>query len=625
MNGPSKPIERSTWCALSLTLTLAACATPIGVRHAGFGPIFEARTASILSGPVLSDRSRQLLAALGLEAMYADDPSAVIDAIRANSLVGGRRSVFSLLAEMHYARALELDSAAEFLVAAIMAYHYLFATDLQPPPSAFDPSYRLTCDIYNRALAQALIDESGNARLDDRTYETSLGAVTVTAAPSDFPWTPSGFTRFLPADAYEVRGLRERVRTSGLGVPLIAVRDSKAIQDETATRHLGLQTHLPATAVLEVHGGIEALRAQRIQATVRLHLTSRTEQTTLGGNVVPLESDQTAPLAYTLEGSRIWDFSITGFLRRPDRFEPGLYFMHPYERGKIPLVFVHGTASNPATWAQMLNGLRLDGDLRQNYQIWLALYPTGSPILANAAEIRTALAAIVAELDPDGTDAALDRMVIAGHSQGGLLTRLLVSSSGNRIWSMVTDLPLDRFETDTAQRERLRRTVFFEPLPFVERAVFIATPHRGSFIANSIFGWFAHRLVTLPDHIVQFSRRLDRRNADGAEENLPTSVDNMKEGSHFVQLVAELPFAPDIHLNSIVAVDGDGPAEEGDDGVVRYRSAHLPQAESELVVRSSHSCQNDPTAIFELRRILRQHLQTAPRPGPGPRVKTNRP
>ena len=44
------------------------------------------------------------------------------------------------------------------------------------------------------------------------------------------------------------------------------------------------------------------------------------------------------------------------------------------------------------------------------------------------------------------------------------------------------------------------------------------------------------------------------------------------------------------------------------DGVVACKSAHLDCIESELVVRSAHSCQDKPDTIREVRRILLQHL-----------------
>ena len=63
--------------------------------------------------------------------------------------------------------------------------------------------------------------------------------------------------------------------------------------------------------------------------------------------------------------------------------------------------------------------------------------------------------------------------------------------------------------------------------------------------------------------------------------------------------------------------------ETGDDGVVSYQSAHIPEAVSELVVRSGHSVQSNPYTVREVRRILLLHLaQACPRgclpPASGP-------
>ena len=47
--------------------------------------------------------------------------------------------------------------------------------------------------------------------------------------------------------------------------------------------------------------------------------------------------------------------------------------------------------------------------------------------------------------------------------------------------------------------------------------------------------------------------------------------------------------------------------EGGDDGVVKYESAHIDGVESEVVVRWEHSVQAHPNAIEEVRRILLLH------------------
>jgi hypothetical protein len=82
----------------------------------------------------------------------------------------------------------------------------------------------------------------------------------------------------------------------------------------------------------------------------------------------------------------------------------------------------------------------------------------------------------------------------------------------------------------------------------------------------------------------------------------------MAPGSPFEQALNSLPIAPGIVAHSIISVDGDGPYETGNDGVVEYQSAHIDGVASELVVRSPHSCQADPHTIEEVRRILLEQV-----------------
>jgi len=75
-----------------------------------------------------------------------------------------------------------------------------------------------------------------------------------------------------------------------------------------------------------------------------------------------------------------------------------------------------------------------------------------------------------------------------------------------------------------------------------------------------------------------------------------------------LKALASIPVSPIVRAHSIIAVDGDGSVEEGDDGVVAYRSAHIDEVISEKIIRWGHSCQDQPEAIEEIRRILMEHL-----------------
>jgi pimeloyl-ACP methyl ester carboxylesterase len=331
---------------------------------------------------------------------------------------------------------------------------------------------------------------------------------------------------------------------------------------------------------------------------------------------VPLASDPSAALAYRLEGAPIWDFEIAGF-RRPDlrlagvSRTHGLGFLSPYRPGRIPVVLVHGTLSSPARWAELANELLGDPRIATRFQLWFFVYNSGSPVLQSAAEMRAALQKAKHDLDPDGEDPALRQMVIVGHSQGGLLAKAMVVSSGNAFWEAWTDRKFEDVPMSPQAREFLGSNAFFEPLPFVTRVVFIATPHRGSFQAENWLGMLARRLVNAPSSLTELS--LELATLDRTERVFrrppvfPTSIDNMDWSNPDLRTLESLPIAPGVHANSIIPVE-TAPIETGDDGIVRYESAHIEPVESELVVLgSNHSTQATPETIEEVRRILYAH------------------
>ncbi|MEA5113766.1 MAG: hypothetical protein VB050_07010 [Geobacteraceae bacterium] len=88
----------------------------------------------------------------------------------------------------------------------------------------------------------------------------------------------------------------------------------------------------------------------------------------------------------------------------------------------------------------------------------------------------------------------------------------------------------------------------------------------------------------------------------------PTSIDGMSLDNPLLKALADIPLGPGIHGHSIIAIKDESTPPEGDDGVVKYTSAHLEEMDSEFIVRSKHSCQGHPFTIEEVRRILLEHL-----------------
>jgi pimeloyl-ACP methyl ester carboxylesterase len=281
----------------------------------------------------------------------------------------------------------------------------------------------------------------------------------------------------------------------------------------------------------------------------------------------------------------------------------------------MPVVLVHGTASSPGRWANMANDLMADPRVRDHFEMWVFFYATGSPVGYSALQLRETLTDAVERMDPAGQDRALRDMVVIGHSQGGLLAKMTVIDAGDRLWRALSSRPLEALRLSDESRDALRRAMFPTALPFVHRVVFMATPHRGSYVAARSLPRLLARFVRLPRELLATSAELLAGNADALRfdpEGIRLgAVHGMSPANPFLPALAAVPVAPGVAAHSIIAVRGDGPVAEGSDGVVTYASAHLDGVDSELVVRSGHSCQSNPAAIEELRRILLEHAGQA--------------
>jgi pimeloyl-ACP methyl ester carboxylesterase len=280
----------------------------------------------------------------------------------------------------------------------------------------------------------------------------------------------------------------------------------------------------------------------------------------------------------------------------------------------MPVVLVHGTASSPARWAELINELENDPRFWQHYEIWLFIYNTGNPIAYSASLLRDALTKAVADLDPEGKDPGLKQMVVIGHSQGGLLTKMTVIDSGKGLWPFT--VPPEQLDVSAETRELLTDALIIKPLPFVKSVIFVATPHRGSYQALGFLGSLASWLVNMPGRFVKFNVELLRLQARGLTlatvGGVPTAVDNMSPGNLFIRNLSAIPIAPGVVAYSIIAVDSDEPLDQAGDGVVKYMSAHIDGVASEKIVRSEHSVQGNPEAIQEIKRILIEHAKGLP-------------
>ncbi len=624
--GPHHSRRLALVCALGLAL--AACAGPVTAVRVDPKVVQADLGRSAITTGEPSWPTRNVLFERGLFDAFAAQPEvALAELHQAMIAAKGDPDLLFALAELSFLHGQAAKKPDYSLAAAVYAYAFLFPEGEGSTPGRFDPRLRIAADLYNGALA------AGFASIDrvevvprGGTFPLPFGAIEVAFDPAALVAGDRELYRFTPMDELEVDGLTMRYRWPGLGAPLAAATRPLASappgRDMVAPR-----LQVPVTALLRIPEARRALvQGAPLTGRLELHLAWDAEAVSIAGEQVPLENEPTAALALSLTDVPVFEIETFGFLGRLSGLwaaRPPLVSTTPYKPGLIPVVFVHGTASSGVRWAEMYNRLLADPEIRSRFQFWFFQYDSGNPILLSALRLREALAAAVARLDPESKDPALRRMVLIGHSQGGLLVKMQVIHSGDRIWNAASRKPLDELQLSDQTRDLIRRGLFVEPLPDVSRVVFICTPHRGSFVAGrNIIANVTRWLLSLSPPLTGVAADLARNPdafAGGVSPVMPSAVDEMSPRNRFVQALQEIPVAPSITVNSIIAVEGDGPVEQGDDGVVKYASAHIEPVESELVVKSGHSVQGNPHAIEEVRRILRLHVGLTAGPVPAAR------
>jgi pimeloyl-ACP methyl ester carboxylesterase len=597
----------------AVLLAACACATPVGVTRVNTQAMYRSLTASVLSADRPSPHSEQLLTRLGLVERFAEDPEVVLAALRGPG-EGLSREYLFVLSELSFYHAVKSKKPEYFLASAVYAWAFLLGKSDGERIAPIDPRLRLATNLYNLGLAQGFaVGEEATVVLEPGSRPLPFGRIEISVDETMLLWSSYRMTRFVSLGEFKVRGFLNRYRQAGIGAPLAAELTAVGTgrEAEEARKRIPQRLKVPVTAVLRIEDVSEGIATGNLRARIEVYAADATTTVENEGRHVPLELEPTSALAYQLEGAPVWDTEIGAFLSafKPP-FAVGLVMMHPYRPGRVPVVLVHGTASSPARWADIVNELQNDPKLRGRIQFWLFTYNTSNPILLSASDLRQSLQQIRKELDPEGRDPTLDQLVVIGHSQGGLLTRLMVTDSGTRFWEAVTDVPFDKVDLNPETRALIERSLFFEHQPYVKRVVFIATPHQGSFRVSSLVLGLVRKLVTLPVKVVTGLAELTTK-PGLPREAAPTAVDNMRPGNRFIRTLSASPIAPGVTAHSIIPVTNAGPPQGQNDTVVRYESAHLEGVASEKIVRSTHSTQSTPATILEIRRILYEHLGIA--------------
>ncbi len=490
-----------------------------------------------------------------------------------------------------------------FFLAAVQA-----ADGLAPGPYAASSEL-----VYHQALSGLLDAGQRYGRLDPRGQLIVMhgGRRVIPIRYFGFAWQPRDFSHLAPANQSS-NDIAHHYANSGLGVPLIAARISARANEP----FFAPWQPFAVTAVLRraADGTDAALDSPASPYVLDFYNPLVFDTVTWRGMRVPLAADLTAPIAAVVnEAPRQY---LRGFTAPSDTsVQPKLTMLEPYQPGKIPVVLIHGLYSDPITWADMINDLRSQREIYDRFQFWAFRYPTGGDLMTSTVALRQTLLLIRQTYDPQHADPAMNSMVLVGHSLGGLVAKMQVTSSYDLLWREAAVQPFSALRAPPELQARLARGFFFQPVPMVKQVIFIGTPHRGSGMASRAAGRVGSLLVQYGGEEEAKYDELIEQNRDVFKPFLrrgrPTAISLLEPESPFLDGLAKLPVNCQTRLHSIIGTGGHSPLEPGD-GIVPVASARH-YGDSELFVPARHEkLHRDPASIAEVSRILRQHAAAIP-------------
>jgi hypothetical protein len=654
--------------ALACLVALLSGCAGVQVDSISTADYLRQRRSDVLTTGSLSPAANEVLRVLGLdEKQCGRDAPACRQALRESTGLTDEQRLATLsevwlAAAQDGARAPAADAPALdaqvglWLEAARHAYAYLFFTARSPGERAFEDRQAQVRDYYNFSAQQALsalFKAHASPDNPDRDREEAAQAATIGPWQLDFSslrsagLEPDRVQEIIPAASLRFSGLRNIYRRDGFGAELVLGLKPQAPPPHSEPQPFRTMPYPPVTALLifEGHTLREVLATHRIRVLLRDPYRAASER--IARHTVPLAANFSAGYGLWLARSGFATQALDTLLGLNGGIDhPRIHLMQPYDPDRRIVIMLHGLASSPEAWINVANEVLGDEALRRNYQIWQVYYPTNAPLAVNRDTIATAIEATLHHFDPAGTARASQRVTLIGHSMGGVLARLLVSSTGDRLWQALqaryevpdettpddapnesADAPGAAHPDDT--RKTLDRYLRFSPLPQVSDAIFIAAPHRGTPFANHRLARWAANLITLPLGMVRQlgdatrvmsrlrPRAVSPETGAAGPIGIPNSIDNLSDRDDYIRWTADLPLRPGLRYHSILGDDTpDLPFAQSSDGIVPYASAHLPGAASELVLPSSHSVQEHPRAILEIRRILTAELQEGPGAAP---------
>ncbi|MCF6174922.1 MAG: alpha/beta hydrolase [Victivallaceae bacterium] len=604
---------------LALTVFGFGCASDYGVTKSNKTEWLETYARSPLTNDGLSFRVKNYLTRENYLEEYQNQPTALLKKLDSKFKQSGDNLTLFALTELAYdqgSKRVGLNALSYYLSCAIYASTYL----RMPRTNPYSAYFIVACRYYNYASAEIikLIKQEKIPLNSKWDLPVIQGKIVVNPAKSELPLPLKDYVEFLSCYDFIQFGFQSYSRSSGLGVPLIALQYKKTnLNKEISKTGKGLfkLSGLPSAATLFIRIKKSRDNDSTYLATPEFHDPYLQDYLMINNERAAMEIDLTTPLAYMANsGATYSGFSaLRNFSNM--KLPEGLYLLTPYSKNKIPVVFVHGLMSSPRTWMQLTNSLLGNKAIREKYQFFFFAYPTGLPVLYSAKKLRNALLEAQREFDPQHNNPYFNRMVVIGHSMGGLLTKTLVIDPGRDLEKKLFNAPIEAMDLSNEQKKFLTDILCFKPLPFVSEVVFMATPHRGAAMVEWGITQWANSFITLPSKFVDKIKEMNHKalirvgviDDDDLLAKL-TGVNSLDPNNKALAVMNQKTIIVPFHL--VIGDQKKAGKVGGSDGVVDYSSSHLDGTASELVIKSGHNVQTMPEGIKEIRQILLNHLKS---------------